>query len=128
MKKQILLVEDDVASRELLSEWLTREGYDALASSNLASARAILLRAAPDAVLLDVGLGAESGLDLASWMRKRVELARVPVIAVTAHAMVTDRDFIFKAGCNDCVSKPVDFSQLRSCLARWLNPADLAPV
>lgn len=45
----------------------------------------------------------------------------MPVIAVTAHAMVTDRDFIFNAGCNDFIPKPVDFSQLRSRLARWLN-------
>lgn len=128
MKKRILLVEDDAASRELLSEWLSREGFEVQATSNLSSARAILLRATPDVVLLDIGLGAQSGLDLAAWMRQQKELSSVPVIAVTAHVMVADRDFIFKAGCNDYVSKPVDFSKLRSCLARWLNLADPAHV
>lgn len=80
MKKQILLVEDDAASRELLSDWLTREGYDAQATSNLDSARALLLRAAPDVVLLDIGLGAESGLDLAIWMRQQKKLTRTYLI------------------------------------------------
>ena len=121
MKKRVLLVEDHAASREMMLDWLTLEGYEAQAASDLDSARAALLQGVPDAVLLDVGLGAQNGLDLPAWMRQRAELAGVPIIAVTAFAMVTDRDFIFTAGCDDSIPKPVDFSQLRSRLARWLR-------
>ena len=128
MKMRILLVEDDAASRELFFDWLTREGYEAQATSNLAAAKAALAQATPSAVLLDIGLGAQNGLDLAAWMRQQAPLMRVPVIAVTAHAMIADREFILKAGCNDFIPKPVDFARLRKCLQRWVHAADPATV
>jgi DNA-binding response OmpR family regulator len=126
MKKRVLLVEDDLASRELMSDWLAREGYEGQAVSDLASARAALARDLPDAVLLDIGLGDQNGLDLAAWMRRQNRLVRIPVIAVTAHAMASDREFILKHGCNDYVPKPVDFARLRKCLQRLLYPAEPA--
>lgn len=128
MKRRILLVEDDEASREMLFDWLVREGFEAQAVSNLAAARVALAQAAPSAVLLDIGLGAQNGLDLAAWMRRQAPLMRVPVIAVTAHAMIADREFILKAGCNDFIPKPVDFARLRKCLQRWVHATDLAPA
>ncbi len=128
MKKRVLLVENDAVSRELLFEWLAREGFDVQAVTSLDSARAALTQATPNAVLLDIGLGTQNGLDLAAWMRRQAPLAHVPVIAVTAHAMVADREFILKAGCNDYVPKPVDFNRLRESLQRWLGPAAPAPV
>jgi DNA-binding response OmpR family regulator len=121
MKKRVLLVEDDAASCEMMLDWLMLEGFEVQAASDLASARAALTQAVPDVVLLDVGLGGQSGLDLAAWMRRRATLEFIPVIAVTAHAMLADRELMLKAGCNDYLSKPVDFSQLRSRLARWLH-------
>ena len=128
MKKRVLLVEDDVASRELLFDWLMREGLEVQAVNNLASAKAALVLVTPEAVLLDIGLGDQNGLDLAAWMRQRVPLMNVPVIAVTAHAMIADREFILKAGCNDYVPKPVDFDRLRTCLAHWFKPVGKARV
>jgi len=71
-------------------------------------------------VLLDVQLGADDGLSLAAWLRQQPALRDIPVIAVTAHAMVTERERILQAGCNACVSKPVDFKLLREHLERWL--------
>ncbi len=128
MKMRILLVEDDVASREMLFDWLAREGFEAQAVSNLAAARAALAQTVPNAVLLDIGLGDQNGLDLAAWMRQQAPLMSVPVIAVTAHAMMAEREFILKAGCTDFVPKPVDFQRLRRCLQRWMKPADPAHV
>jgi len=52
--------------------------------------------------------------------RGRVE---IPVIAVTAHAMVTEQDRILRAGCRACLSKPIEFRVLRNELERWLVPA-----
>jgi two-component system, sensor histidine kinase and response regulator len=71
-------------------------------------------------VLLDVKLGAQDGLELAAWIRRDPKLQGIPVIAVTAHAMMTDLERVLRAGCNACVSKPVDFRQLRNELDRWL--------
>ncbi len=126
MKKRVLLVEDDAPSRELMLDWLKGEGFEAQAASDLASARAAIVQATPDAVLLDVGLGGQNGLDLAAWMRRQAPLVSVPVIAVTGHAMLLDRERILKLGCNDSIFKPVDFSKLRRCLARWLHGVKVA--
>lgn len=128
MKQRILLVEDDPASRELLFDWLVREGFEAQAVGDLSSAKSALAQALPHAVLLDIGLGGQNGLNLAAWMRQQPPLMSVPVIAVTAHAMAADREFILKSGCNDFIPKPVDFARLRKCLQRWLNSADPAHV
>src|SRR5215831_3534319 len=115
-KHRILVVEDDVFSRELLIDWLEMEGYDLLATQDLAAGIAAVRSYQPDLVLLDVKLGTEDGLELVSWMRREPDLLHIPVIAVTAHAMLTERERVLQAGCWACISKPVDFDLLRDCL------------
>lgn len=121
MKELILIVEDNEANRELLSDWLEAAGFQVRSAENLEQAFAILDDHCPSAILLDVQLGREDGLTLAAWIRRHPQLRNVPVIAVTAHAMVTDRERVIRAGCNACVSKPIDFQQLREQLDRWLT-------
>jgi CheY-like chemotaxis protein len=121
--RRILVVEDDASSRELLRDWLEGEDYEVVAADSLAAARAALAASAPDAVLLDVQLGGEDGLELVRGMRREPPLREVPVIAVTASVIPTHREKIFEAGCNALVSKPVNFRQLRGELDRWLRPA-----
>jgi CheY-like chemotaxis protein len=77
-------------------------------------------------VLLDVGLGAEDGLEVARWMRTQPGLEQVPVIAVSAHAMVTHRAAMMRAGCNSFLAKPVDFVALQRQLRDWLGQARTA--
>jgi two-component system, cell cycle response regulator DivK len=113
MKETILVVEDNQPSRELLSDWLDVEGFGVMAAANLDQAYAAFKLGPPQAVLLDVQLGLEDGLSFASWIRKRSEFRNIPVIAVTAHAMVTDQERVIQAGCNACVSKPIDFPLLK---------------
>ncbi len=71
-------------------------------------------------VLLDVRLGAEDGLTLAAWMREQPALREIPVIAVTAQAMASERQHVLENGCRSIVSKPVDFDVLREQLELWL--------
>jgi CheY-like chemotaxis protein len=92
----------------------------ALASQALSSARALASQAL-ELVLLDVRLGAEDGLDLARWIRATPELKRLPVIAVTAHALRYEQDEIMRQGCNAVISKPIDFRLLRRQLDLWLS-------
>lgn len=117
----VLVVEDNGPNRELMFDWLSGEGYEAFVVPDLASGFAALETMQPHAVLLDVQLGPEDGLALARWMRQHPRLQHVPVIAVTAHAMIAEQERILQSGCNACVSKPVDFDQLREQLRRWLR-------
>ena len=121
MKHQILVVEDNALNRELICDWLTAEGYQVSSVEDLETAKRSMDQSQPDAVLLDVQLGAEDGLSLASWMRKGPKLCAIPVIAVTAHALITEQTRFLQSGCNACVSKPINFKVLREELERWLG-------
>lgn len=121
MMRRILVVEDNLANRELLCDWLEAEDFQVLAAENLEQGFAAFKIQPPQAVLLDVQLGSEDGLSLAKWIRQETELRHIPVIAVTAHAMVTDQERVMQAGCNACISKPIDFKLLAEELDRWLE-------
>jgi CheY-like chemotaxis protein len=112
MKGHVLVVEDNLANMELLCDWLESEGYRVTAATTLAEACASFVDPLPQIVLLDIQLGSEDGLFLAGWIRERPQYCAIPVIAVTAHAMVTDQARIRDAGCSVCVSKPIDFKGL----------------
>ena len=120
MMRHILVVEDNDLSRELLCDWLESEGYQVTSASALDQAFDAIKKLPPDAVLLDVQLGDQDGLSMASWMRRQPALSHIPIIAVTAHAMVTEQESIFQAGCNACVPKPIDFKVLTQQLQQWL--------
>lgn len=123
MRRRILVVEDNLPNQELLCDWLEAEGFEPFKAHNLEQAFAALKNQPPHAVLLDVQLGAEDGLCVATRIRSDPVLQHVPVIAVTAHAMVTDQERVIQAGCNACLPKPVDFKSLRRQLERWLDHA-----
>jgi len=121
MNTRILIVEDNPLNSELLRDWLEVEGYEVAIATDLNTAFAAVRSRAPDAVLLDVQLGTENGLTLASWMRQQPTLCHVPVIAVTAQAMVAEQQHILDSGCKSIVSKPVDFAVLQHQLQLWLT-------
>ena len=127
MKKHILVVEDNSLNRELLCDWLEAEGHKALSAEDLAGAQRLLQSERPDAVLLDVQLGNEDGLSLAIWMRQQPSFSGTPVIAVTAHAMVTEVQRFLQSGCNACIPKPIDFKLLNRELEKWLVPLQEFP-
>jgi len=120
MKHRILVVEDNQINSELLCEWLKTEGYEVTQAEDLDAAFATLQSYPPHAVLLDIQLGAEDGATLAAWIRQQPPLRDIPVIAVTAHAMAAERQRILQAGCNACISKPIDFKMLQDQLDGWL--------
>jgi two-component system, cell cycle response regulator DivK len=122
MTHRVLVVEDNRPNRELLCDWLESEGFEVMGAEDLAQSYAALNeKEPPTLVLLDVQLGHEDGLTLVAWIRKQERLRHIPVIAVTAHAMVTDQQRIVDAGCNACLAKPLDFKALRKGLAEWLH-------
>jgi CheY-like chemotaxis protein len=123
MKTLVLVVEDNLANQELLQDWLDSEGFDVVSAGNLQSALNALETRTPHVVLLDVQLGTEDGLALSAWIRSNPPISHIPIIAVTAHAMMADQQRVVQAGCNACVSKPIDFKLLRGQLTQWLGTA-----
>ncbi|MGB7025186.1 MAG: response regulator [Candidatus Acidiferrales bacterium] len=121
MKHGILIVEDNHLNSELLRDWLEMEGYKVWSAADLKASYQILAKQLPDAVLLDVNLGDDDGLDLVAWMRQKPETCEIPVIAVTAHALATEQERILQAGCRAYLSKPIDFQLLGKELNRWLQ-------
>lgn len=121
MNRCILVVEDHQVNRELLCDWLEMEAYEVWSAADLKASYEVFSKRLPDAVLLDINLGEEDGLELLTWMRQKPEAQEIPVIAVTAHAMMAEQDRIMKAGCKACLSKPIDFDVLRNTLHRWLE-------
>jgi two-component system cell cycle response regulator DivK len=128
MKARILVVEDNAVNLELLVDWLESEHFQVQTATSLDEAFAAFKDDPPDTVLLDVQLGAQDGLTLATWIRREPKLRAIPVIAVTAHAMVTDYERVMRAGCSACVSKPINFRQLREQLDRWLSEPAKQPL
>lgn len=128
MTHRILVVEDNLLNCELLCDWLEVEGYDVVSAASLSEAFAALEDETPHAILLDVQLGAEDGLALAEWVRNAPRLRHVPIIAVTAHAMVTDQQRVMQAGCIACVSKPIDFKCLKEHLQACISNQSVGKI
>ena len=128
MKSCILVVEDNQLNRELLRDWLEVEDYEVWCAADLKESYEVFSKRLPDAVLLDINLGKDNGLDLLAWMLQKPEAREIPVIAVTAHALVAEQEQILKAGCRACLSKPVDFQQLRKELDRWLQDSKTSQI
>lgn len=118
---RILIVEDNPLNSELLQDWLETEGYAVATATTINEAKAELDGLMPDAVLLDVQLGLEDGLTLAVAIRNDPRLSNLPIIAVTAHAMITDQQRVMEAGCDASVSKPIDFDLLRGKLQAFIS-------
>ncbi|GGC66213.1 response regulator [Siccirubricoccus deserti] len=109
---KILLVEDHEELWDFLSRRLRRRGFDVVLAHDgqegVEKARAEL----PDIILLDMNLPVMDGWTAARTLRGDESTARIPIIALTAHAMSGDHDKTLQAGCDDYHPKPVDFSRL----------------
>jgi CheY-like chemotaxis protein len=116
----IAVVEDNADNRLLLQALLS-ERYDLVEFDNGADALAGLSASLPDLVLLDISLPGMDGNEILNRIRDDARLRKLPVIALTAHAMSGDREKYLRAGFNDYITKPiVDESLLTDAIERWL--------
>jgi CheY-like chemotaxis protein len=107
-----LLVEDHEELWDFLSRRLRRRGFDVVLAHDGKQGVDMALAERPDVILLDMNLPVMDGWTAARTVRGNPDTARIPIIALTAHAMSGDRDRIIEAGCDDYHPKPVDFPQL----------------
>ena len=109
---KILLVEDHEEIWDFLSRRLTRRGYEVVLATDGQQGVDKAQSEAPDIILLDMNLPVMDGWTAAGKLKADAATAKIPIIALTAHAMSGDREKAIGAGCNDYHPKPVDFSRL----------------
>jgi CheY-like chemotaxis protein len=109
---KILIVEDNEMNRDLLTRRLVKKGYDVTVALDGLEGVAAAASQRPDLILMDVGLPGIDGHEATRRIRAQPDLARIPIIALTAHAMSDDRAKAIEAGCDDYDTKPVDLPRL----------------
>ncbi len=118
---KILLVEDNEMNRDMLGRRLQRNGFTVCFAVDGPSGVAGAASEMPDLILMDVALGDMDGWEATRLIKSNPQTSRIPIIALTAHALASDRETSVKVGCADFDTKPVDLIRLlgkiRNCLA-----------
>ena len=114
MGSRILLVEDNEMNRDMLSRRLTLRSYEVLFAITGEEAVSMAATSSPDLILMDLSLPVLDGWEATRRIRKEESGKKIPIIALTAHALQIDRDRALAAGCDDFDTKPVDMKRLLS--------------
>lgn len=122
----ILLVEDNALNRDMLSRRLMRRGYTVLTAHDGSQGLAMAGAEAPELILMDVGLPDMDGWQVTERLKADTDTRHIPIIALTAHALVTDRERAREVGCDDYDTKPVEFSRLLQKIETLLSPGGSA--
>jgi len=109
---KILLVEDNEMNRDMLSRRLTRNGFEIVMAVNGQEGLDLASSENPDLILLDMSLPVIDGWEAARRLKADAGTAKIPVIALTAHAMLQDKEKALAAGCDDFDTKPVELPRL----------------
>ena len=117
---KILLVEDNEMNRDMLTRRLQRQGFMVCCAPDGPTGVAMASTEQPDLVLMDVALGAMDGWEATTLIKASPRTARIPIIALTAHALSSDKAKSVEVGCADFDTKPIDLPRLlgkiNSCL------------
>jgi len=109
---KVLLVEDSEESREGLSRYLRRKGYEILLAVDGRQGVDVARAEVPDLILIDLSLPVLDGWEATRQLKAGSVTRGIPVIALTAHAMAGDRERALEAGCDDYDTKPIEFPRL----------------
>lgn len=121
MAKRILVVEDNPDNRILITDVLSSLDYEVIVAVDGEEGLEKAKSDVPDLILMDLSLPKMDGWTATTQIKATDTLSHIPIIALTAHAMVGDREKALKAGCDDYVSKPIDLRELASKLAHFLD-------
>jgi CheY-like chemotaxis protein len=124
MSQLILLVEDDVTMQKMALKILRSRGFRVELAPNGREAVAMAARLKPGVILMDLSLPEMNGWEATRALKANPSLASIPVVAITAHAMVGDSDAAIAAGCAECLTKPYEIDQLVAVVERYVGPAD----
>jgi two-component system, cell cycle response regulator DivK len=118
---KILLVEDNEMNRDMLSRRLQRRGYQVALAVDGLEGVTMGGSGAYDLILMDMSLPEIDGWEATRRLRAQPAGAKVPIIALTAHAMAGDREKALEAGCNDYDTKPIELPRLLSKIEALLG-------
>jgi len=118
---KILLVEDNEENRDMLSRRLTRRGYKVVIAMDGEQGVTMAQSEVPDLILMDMDLPVLNGWEAARQLKAASATQAIPIIALTAHAMVGDRKKALEAGCDDYDTKPVEFLRLLEKIEAFLG-------
>jgi CheY-like chemotaxis protein len=120
---KILLVEDNEMNRDMLSRRLERKGYEVILAVDGVSGIQMVQTQGPDLVLMDMSLPEIDGWEATRRLKSESATQHIPIIALTAHAMSSDRDKALEAGCDDYDTKPVELPRLLGKIDALLHQA-----
>jgi CheY-like chemotaxis protein len=119
----ILLAEDDAMNRDMMARHLKWEGYQVITAVNGIQAVALAQSELIDLILMDMGMPILDGWEATRRLKDAPATRSIPVIALTAYAVIEDRAKCLRAGCDEYETKPVDFPRLLAKMQRFLeNP------
>jgi CheY-like chemotaxis protein len=123
---KILLVEDNEMNRDMLTRRLERYGFSVCCAHDGAAGVAMAASESPDLILMDVALGEMDGWEATQLIKANPTTSAIPIIALTAHALASDRARSVEVGCSDFDTKPVDMQRLLGKIRAFL-PATKQP-
>jgi len=118
---KLLIVEDNELNLDMLSRRLTRLGYDIVSAEDGEQGVAMAGSEHPDLIVMDMSLPVLDGWEATRRLKAAPETMGIPVIALTAHAMASDREKALEAGCDDYDTKPVDIDRLKTKIERLIE-------
>ena len=118
---KILLVEDNEMNRDMLSRRLQKQGYEVVMAVDGEEGVARAQSEAPALILMDMSLPGIDGWEATRRLKSAPQTRKIPVIALTAHAMTDDREKALAAGCDDFDTKPVELTRLLSKIQALLG-------
>ena len=116
-------MEDNFANRDMLTRRLQRRGFAVCSAADGSTGVAMSVSEMPDVILMDVALGEMDGWQATRLIKADPRTARIAVIALTAHALASDREKSVEVGCADFDTKPVDLTRLLGKIQRCLTSA-----
>lgn len=120
-KPKVLVVDDFAAGRDLSAEYLTYRGYDVATAADGAQAIERAREFLPDAILMDLSLPEVDGWEATRRLRADERTKAIKIIALTAHALETEKERALEAGCDEVVTKPVVPRELEEVVRRQLG-------
>jgi len=118
---KILLVEDNEMNRDMLSRRLQKQGYEVVLAVDGDEGLAKAQSENPALILMDMSLPGIDGWEATRRLKAAPDTRKIPIIALTAHAMTDDRDKALAAGCDDFDTKPVELPRLLSKMQALLG-------
>jgi two-component system cell cycle response regulator DivK len=109
---KILLVEDNEMNRDMLSRRLQRRGHEVVVAGDGAAGVEMARREVPGLILMDMSLPVMDGWEASRTLKADPVTSGIPIIALTAHAMSSDRERALEAGCDDYDTKPIELPRL----------------